>query len=265
VVLERVGLSGTATKRRVDFEVSVDGTTGAAVGVMSQGELNALSLSLFLPRMMLAESPFRFLIIDDPVQAMDPAKVEGLARVLAGVAETRQVIVFTHDARLVEAVRRLRIGATVRTVMRRAQSVVEIETSLGPVEDHLRDAWSLATSQDEVGVDIARRLVPGFCRSAVEAACVTAIWRRRLSRGDRHDDIEAAIRDTKLMELTALALYDDAARTGEVYKGIENRVGRGTIDVFKACKNGAHHGVASDLEGLVNGARRIAVALEGLR
>ena len=52
------------------------------MGVMSQGELNALALSLFFPRMMLAESPFRFLVIDDPVQAMDPLKVDGLARVL---------------------------------------------------------------------------------------------------------------------------------------------------------------------------------------
>ena len=29
-----------------------------------------------------AESPFRFLVLDDPIQAMDPAKVEGFVRVL---------------------------------------------------------------------------------------------------------------------------------------------------------------------------------------
>jgi hypothetical protein len=50
------------------------------MSVMSQGELNALALSLFLPRMMLAQSPFRFLVIDDPVQAMDANKVDGLDR-----------------------------------------------------------------------------------------------------------------------------------------------------------------------------------------
>ena len=49
---------------------------------MSQGELLALSVSVFLPRAALDESPFRFAVIDDPVQAMDPAKVDGLARVL---------------------------------------------------------------------------------------------------------------------------------------------------------------------------------------
>ena len=46
----------------------------------------------------LRASPFRFLFIDDPVQAMDPAKVDGLARVLESTA-AGQTIVFTHDYR----------------------------------------------------------------------------------------------------------------------------------------------------------------------
>jgi len=82
----------------------VDGAPGAALGVMSQGEVNALALSVFLPRATVSASPFRFLIIDDPVQAMDPAKVDGLARVLEDVSRTRQVLVFTHDDRLPEAI-----------------------------------------------------------------------------------------------------------------------------------------------------------------
>ena len=60
----------------------MDGVEGAALGVMSQGELHALALSLFIPRATLPESPFRFIVIDDPVQSMDPARVDGLARVL---------------------------------------------------------------------------------------------------------------------------------------------------------------------------------------
>ena len=47
------------------------------------------------PRATLPASPFRFLVIDDPVQAMDPAKVDGLARVLHRTVAVRQVIVFT--------------------------------------------------------------------------------------------------------------------------------------------------------------------------
>jgi DNA repair exonuclease SbcCD ATPase subunit len=36
-------------------------------------------------------------VIDDPVQSLDPARVDGLARALEETARTCQVIVFTHD------------------------------------------------------------------------------------------------------------------------------------------------------------------------
>ena len=102
-----IRLVGSTTQRHVELDVSVDGAPGSALGVMSQGEVNALALAVFLPRARLPASPFRFLVIDDPVQAMDPAKVDGLARVLEKAAADRQVIVFTHDNRLAEAIRQL--------------------------------------------------------------------------------------------------------------------------------------------------------------
>ena len=89
VQLESVELEGAGNRRRVRLKVTVDGVDGAALGVMSQGELNALALSLFLPRATLDESPFRFVVIDDPVQAMDPNRVDGLARALEEAAKTR--------------------------------------------------------------------------------------------------------------------------------------------------------------------------------
>jgi ABC-type Mn2+/Zn2+ transport system ATPase subunit len=98
VELARPELEGTGTRRRVKLDVTVDGLGGAALRVMSQGELHALALSLFLPRAMLPESPFRFIVMDDPVQSMDPARVDGLARVLEEVGRKRQLVVFTHDA-----------------------------------------------------------------------------------------------------------------------------------------------------------------------
>jgi predicted ATPase len=71
--------------------------------------------------------------IDDPVQSMDPARVEGLARTLADAARTRQVIVFTHDDRLSEAVRWFGLAATVVGVTRRAKSVVEVRRLSDPL------------------------------------------------------------------------------------------------------------------------------------
>ena len=92
-------LPGTATQRRVVLDVSVD-DTGRRPGGDEPGRNPRARAELFLPRATMPESPFRFLIIDDPVQAMDPAKVDGLARVLERAAADRQVMVFTHDNRL---------------------------------------------------------------------------------------------------------------------------------------------------------------------
>jgi DNA repair exonuclease SbcCD ATPase subunit len=127
VSLARIQLKGDSksNRRSVELDVTVDGQEGAALGVMSQGELHSLALSLFIPRATLPESPFRFVVIDDPVQSMDPARVDGLARVLEAAGRDRQVLVFTHDERLPEAIRRLAIDATVIEVTRREGSIVE--------------------------------------------------------------------------------------------------------------------------------------------
>ena len=189
VDLGAIRLAGSATQRHVELDVSVDGASGSALGVMSQGEVNALALSVFLPRATLPASPFRFLVIDDPVQAMDPAKVDGLARVLERTAAGRQMIVFTHDNRLARAVRQLSIPAAILEVTRRPGSAVQVRTCLDPVDQALRDAGALA-ADDSVPAGVAARVVPGLCRTAVEAAFTEAVWRRKLRAGRGHAEIE---------------------------------------------------------------------------
>ena len=212
VALGRIELAGAKSQRRVTLDVTVDGIPGAALGVMSQGELHSLALSLFLPRATLSESPFRFVVIDDPVQSMDPARVDGLARALEETARTRQVIVFTHDERLPEAVRRLAIKSTILNITRRPKSVVEVRTSLDPVQGHIEDALALVHTT-EMPVAVLRRLVPGFCRSALEAAFITVVRRRRLAAGRPHGDVEEELKGAgKLTPLAALALFDDRER-----------------------------------------------------
>ena len=179
VELGRIQLTGEGTRRRVALDVTVDGVEGAALGVMSQGELHSLALSLFVPRATLAESPFRFIVIDDPVQSMDPARVDGLARVLESASADRQVVVFTHDDRLPEAVRRLDIAAEIVEVTRRDASVVELRRALDPVGRYLEDALAVAGTAD-LPSSAAARVVPGLCRLGLEAACMEVVRRRRL-------------------------------------------------------------------------------------
>jgi hypothetical protein len=176
VELGEIVLAGTKTSRHVVLDVTVDGVPGAALGVMSQGELHALALSLFLPRATMDASPFRFVVIDDPVQSMDPARVDGLARVLEEVATTRQVVVFTHDDRLREAVCRLQVPARVLEVSRRVSSEVEIVSARDPAERSLDDARALVRTGD-LPKDLARFVVPVLCRQAIEARCADVVRR----------------------------------------------------------------------------------------
>jgi recombinational DNA repair ATPase RecF len=261
VDLGAIRLVGSATQRRVELDVSVDGAPGSALGVMSQGEINALALSVFLPRATMAASPFRFLVIDDPVQAMDPAKVDGLARVLEKTAVGRQVIVFTHDNRLAQAVRQLSIPATILEVTRRPGSAVQVRDCLDPVEQALRDAGALA-ADDSVPAEIAARVVPGLCRTAVEAAFTEAIWRRELRAGRGHADIEADLdaARVRLARLAALALTGDASKGADVLPRL-NTWSRRSGDTYRALNKGAHAAHDGDLWLLVADAKDLVAKI----
>lgn len=239
VTLEGIELTGTANRRGVDLNVTVDGVEGAALGVMSQGEINALALSVFLPRATLPASPFRFLVIDDPVQAMDPAKVDGLARVLAQVAADRQVIVFTHDDRLPASIRRLRLKARLVEVRRSSGSSVEVRETGGPTTQSLADAGALA-ADERTPLSVKRRVVPVLCRGALEAALIDRYRARRLAAGARHAEVDVALGDvTTLTQLAALSLFDDAGRGGDVLPKMRAMHPR-FADAYQAVNKGAH-------------------------
>jgi hypothetical protein len=223
----------------VDLHVQVDGVDGAALGVMSQGELHCLALSLFIPRATLAESPFRFIVIDDPVQSMDPARVDGLARVLEAAAKDRQVIVFTHDDRLPEAVRRLGIDARAIEVTRRERSAVQLRPGRDPIARNIEDAMAVAKTEG-LPAAAAKRVIPGLCRVAIEAACTEAVRRRRLARGERHAEVEdllAGCSGTKTF--VSLALFDDPQKAGEVLPRLDKE-SRDFATVYRLCNEGAH-------------------------
>jgi recombinational DNA repair ATPase RecF len=263
VELGKIQLTGEGTRRRVALDVTVDGVEGAALGVMSQGELHSLALSLFVPRATLPESPFRFIVIDDPVQSMDPARVDGLARVLESASADRQVVVFTHDDRLPEAVRRLDIPAEILEVTRRDASVVEVRRALDPVGRYLEDALAVAGTAD-LPSSVAAQVVPGLCRLALEASCMEVVRRRRLGRGEPHAEVERALRDSgRLDRLLALALFDDVGRDGEVPGRVERDGGAPFVATLRDCDEGSVGDAAAAVE-LVRQSGKIAAWLRGL-
>jgi ABC-type lipoprotein export system ATPase subunit len=257
VELTSIELSGAGTSRRVDLEVRVDGTEGAALGVVSQGEINCLALSLFFPRATLPESPFRFLVIDDPVQAMDPARVDGLAKVFADMAADRQVIVFTHDDRLPESLRRLGLAHTAKEVTRRPGSVVSVRDKLDPVVQYFRDAWAVA-KDDQLPDGVASRVVPGMCRLGLEAAFTEKARRRLLGGGQSHVSTEETIGSARtLTEIAALAMFGDTREGKRVMPTLDG-IDRNFANVFRDCNEGAHRGFGGSLTDLVNTAGALA-------
>ena len=266
VDITRFGLTGSGNRRRLAVDVTVDGVEGAALGVMSQGELHSLALSLFLPRATLPSSPFRFVVIDDPVQAMDPSKVDGLARVLDDIAAERQVIVFTHDDRLPEAVRRLGIEARQLQVTRRGQSLVEVRSVSDPVARYFDDAHALVLTPD-LSPDVARRVVPVFCRSALEAACHEVVRRRWIARGVPHSEVERSLEQAQsLIAKASLVLFDEPGREGEVGSEINSRFGNQAGDAFYQSNRGSHTGLSSGaLRNLIEGCERLAKTLGSLK
>ncbi len=257
VELGPVRLEGTANQRRVKLDVTVDGVESVAPSVMSQGELHALGLALFLPRATSAESPFRFIVIDDPVQSMDPAKVDGLAQLLADVSKDRQVVVFTHDDRLPEAIRRLQLPATIWEVSRREGSVVELTKNEDPVRRYLADARSIALT-DQLPEDARAVVVAGFCRSALESACHEVVRARRIKAGTRQADIDSELTHAETThKMLTLAVLDDPAQGSQLGDKLRGRYGQAAVDAFNAVKSGTHEVYKGELKHLINEIERL--------
>ena len=224
--------------------------------MMSQGEVNALALSVFIPRAMTPESPFRFLVIDDPIQAMDPSKVDGFARVLEKVATSRQVVVFTHDNRLPEAIRRLNIPARVLEVTRRPKSQLDMVLCRDPVKRAFDEAYAVAADSN-LAPPVAERVVDPLCRHGMEAAFVERARRDLFASGMEHADVDMRVAEANTTnKKAALGLFGDSTRTADVLPKL-NSIHKWVADTFKTVRDSAHVPPGTDLKKLVNDCREL--------
>ncbi|MGW3246552.1 AAA family ATPase [Streptomyces sp. NPDC001070] len=240
--LNGVSLRGgeKAAVRSLVMDVSVDGQDASALGVMSQGELHSLALSLFLPRAVTADSPFGFIVVDDPVQSMDPAKVHGLAQVLHELGKHRQVVVFTHDTRLQRAFTSQELPVTVFQVERAKASKVKVTRVNDPVAQALADAKAIAATPN-LPVAARTHVLPSLCRIALENAFLEAAWIRHHRSGGPERELHAAVDDAeKFRKVAALALFGDIKRVGDVDREVRARYGAQAAQLVKQCQKGAH-------------------------
>lgn len=202
VDLGDITLEGVANRRKATLSGSVDGEPTAALSVMSQGEKHALALALFLPRATAAASPFRFVVLDDPIQAMDPVKIDGFVSVLKEIAETHQVVVFSHDDRLASVIRETGADARLIEVIRETQSKVSVRDSLNPALRQIDDIFALINDQG-LPDGVRARVLPGMFRTALESAAKQAYFKRQALTGRSRTEFE---NDWQLTKKTASRL-----------------------------------------------------------
>ena len=242
VDLGGITLEGAANRRKAVVEGSVDGVPAGALSVMSQGELHALALALFLPRATTPASPFRFLILDDPIQAMDPAKIEGFLTVLVELAKTRQVVVFSHDDRLPAAIRARSIPAQLLDVTREEGSLVVVRENDLPAHRHIADLTALILDErlDDV---VKRKAAPGLFRMAVEAAAHQRFFTDQARAGAAYHESDAAWEDAKTTQ-QCVALAITGAASNDIAGWKSYRAHR--FPTLAICATGAHRGAALD-------------------
>jgi len=211
VDVSTITLEGKRTHRKAILQGTVDGEPAGALSVMSQGELHALALALFLPRATASSSPFRFIVLDDPIQAMDPAKIDGFLNVLRDLAKTRQIIVFSHDDRLATAIRQQSIEAHLIEVSRESGSRLVVKPAEDPARRYVEDAYAVVVD-DNVPDDVKQRACPALFRLAIESAARQRFFTWRNADGESQRESEKLWGDfTKMNQRVALALEGDAS------------------------------------------------------
>ncbi len=127
---------------------------------------------------------------------------------------------------------------------------------LDPVDRHLGDARQVAGDK-ELPDPVKARVVPTLCRQALEATCVEIVRRRRLSRGDRHEEVEKVIAAAnKLNKSFALAMFDAIDEGGAVLPKL-NEWGWQMAQTYQACNKGAHGAHVGDPKLLVSDTRAL--------
>lgn len=209
VDLGDITLTGTATKRKAVLGGSVDGEPTQALSVMSQGEQNAVALALFLPRATSVKSPFRFVVLDDPIQAMDPSKIDGFVRVLTEIARTHQIVVFSHDDRLASVIRETGVDARLLEVVRESGSKVKTRLNIDPSRRLIDDAFAMIQDKN-LADEVKGRVAPNLFRMALESAARQSHYARQSVAGTPRSVAEEQWQSAKTTrQRLALAVLGD--------------------------------------------------------
>ncbi len=218
---------GTRQARKVRLRLQLGDTAvpegDDGIQVLSTGQRNALSLATYLPRATQEGTPFRFLVLDDPVQAFDEGRVRYLAQQLTELARSFQIVVFTHDDRLWREIRAHGPHAWRMHLERPpdGRSLVRVAEATSPGQlllDDLRE--TLGEYDTQAGsAGVTEEAISAFtlavCRQALDAEITQQVETLGRRCGKSGDAIRSALdqaRDTRQI----LALLDRHCREADL-------------------------------------------------
>ncbi|MFF1607503.1 hypothetical protein ACFVYA_06940 [Amycolatopsis sp. NPDC058278] len=144
-------------------------------GALSAGQYNALVLALLLGSDI--QSPFRFLVLDDPVHAMDDFRADRFAELIAArAASGTQVVLLTHDQQLVDVLRHHIASLHLIKLSKDPHGNIMQLDATHPWQSLVTDARTvLSANTDGAGrytvlsAETTTVLVLSFCRQAIDA------------------------------------------------------------------------------------------------
>ncbi|MEM5831274.1 MAG: AAA family ATPase [candidate division WOR-3 bacterium] len=87
-----------------NYEIK-DENNNPVTSILSQGNMNALALSIFLA--LCENMPFEFIMLDDPSQSLSSNEKKNFVEILNNITEKKQVIISTMDNELFEYLKNL--------------------------------------------------------------------------------------------------------------------------------------------------------------
>ena len=259
--IEPMQLLGSKSKRKLDLNCQTEGQSAKARSILSVGQMHALALSLFIPRATHADSPFGFLLIDDPIHALDGIRIDGLAQILHEIAKEKQVVVCTHDRRLEAALETLGLPADILRLERSTGSAVQVASEENEILQRLDDADSLS-SDPNIARTTRLIAVAGCCRTAVEGAAARHFRRTAMASGRSVDDIEAELDQVgdKLWDKVELAVYGTATNRRDTASRIESDYSKGLRELLSVLNSSGHEAPSDCKPGKLPGRTRRAIS-----
>jgi hypothetical protein len=139
--------------------------------VLSESQLNALGISLFLAQLKIGQGPWKTIVLDDVVNSFDASHRVGLARLLGDEFGDWQPILLTHDSVFFEVAERLVPRWSFKQILAWTPQGGPVIGEGNPRE-LLRQRLSEGKSAAELG---------GLARSALERALSRPVERLGLS------------------------------------------------------------------------------------